>query len=249
MESINNEENIKANFFFDLLADWFKGEKTKNEIIDLTKNYINLSKYTEDYSFDYALELALTEYDESCRNAVSFYKSEDIELVTVKGMIHHLTELKSNNITICDFLAWASWCNTGCENTSGDFENLNIEYFCLIFILNYSNSLKSHKVIDNFIEIIKKSNDLSYGKFVVLIYLQIEKERKSFYYFFKLYLENKRSNGDFKNYIKSKYDHNLKCFAYDFDTFPYHQLLDDIHNNNGIVDEFIAHIEEDKKQD
>jgi len=242
---INNKKKKEVIFFFDLLTDWFKGEKTKNEIIDLTKDYIDLSKYARDYSFDYAFKLALTEYNESYRNAVSFYLSEGISLVTVKGLIHHLTELKFNNITIDDFISWASWCNIGCENTSGDFENLNIEYYCLIFILDYSDSLNSYEIIDKFIEIVKKSNDLSYGKFVVLIYLQIKKERKSFYYFFKLYLEDKRSKNDIISYIKSKYDYDLPYFNYDFKIFPYYDMLSEIKLNSGTVEDFISKIEDE----
>jgi len=238
-------EKKELSFFIDLLAAWFTGEKTKNEIIDLTTEYLNLAKYTVDYGFDYALELALREYDESYRNGISFYMVEGIKLVTIEGLLHHFEELKSHKITLDDFLDWASWCNIGCENTSGDFENLNIEYFCLIFILKYSDALDTPETIDMFTEIIKQSSRLSYGQFVVLLYLQIEKERRSFYYFFKSYLDDEKSMNDVKKYVHSKYNHILKYFNYDFETFPYFGLLSDIRENNGTVEEFIQVIEND----
>jgi len=241
LQTKNNKKEL--GFFLELLSDWFKGEKTKTEIVNLTKEYIELSKYLKDYDLDYALELALTDYDKSYANAVSFYLDEEIELATVNGLIHHLSELKSDNITIDDFIDWAGWCNIGCENTSGEFENLNIEYFCLIFILKHFVTLNSSETIDKFISIARKSNELSYGKFVVLLYLQVPNERKSFYYFFKQFLEDKRNKNDIKSYVKSKYNYILPDFKYDFKIFPYFDLLLEVKSNNGTVEDYISIIE------
>ena len=246
------EDTIKKEFeyFEQLIIKWFQGDKTSTEIINETKNIINISLYlNQGYSFDYAFRSALEEYDSTYPFNLDFYMSEGILLPTIKGLVHHLNELNSENISIDIFLDWASWCNIGCENTSGEFENLNIEYFCLIFILKYKDCLKSKDFINQVIAIVKNSNFLSYGEFIIKIYLLIDTEYKSFYYFFKSYLENKKTDSDLNQYLIKKYNYNLSSFKYDIEVFPYYDKLVEMKNKTCSVEEFIDMIKHNNNEE
>ena len=218
------------NYFEELIADWFKGNKTSVEIISETKNILNIEKYTKKYCFDYSYGLALDDYDETYGLYLQYFYDEEVVFATIKGLTHHLNEVKNGNISIKTFTEWSSWCIVGCENVSGEFENKSLEYFCLIFILKYEKYLESSDFINNAIEIIKDSNSLSYEEFVVQINLLIDSEYKSFYYFFKSYLDNKKTDIELNQYLIKKYN---------LEEFPYYKELIELKNKNSTIEEFI----------
>jgi hypothetical protein len=99
--------------------------------------------------------------------------------------------------------------------------------------------LLSEKFINNTIDIIKKSTLLSYGEFIIYIHLLIGSEYKSFYYFFKAYLKNKKTKEELNQYLIKKYDYNLPYFKYDIEVFPYYENLLMIKEKNHTVEDFM----------
>lgn len=237
--------NMDDKYFEDLIKDWFSGTKTSTEIILETKDILNIQEHiNEGYGFDYAYSLALGEYNKEYEHLVSFFLSEDtVTHLSIEGVTHNLQMLKCEMITTEQFLEWCSWSVIGGTNTTLDIENDCIEYLCCIFILKYKDLLASEEAIDTLIRLVQTSNSIPYEKFILYIYLLVEKERKSLYYFFKSYLESKKTDAELNDYLIKKFNFNIKAFNYDLNRFPYKDELTDLKKKNASVEELFLILE------
>ena len=148
--------------------------------------------------------------------------------------------LRDSSINRGQFLEWASWSNIGCENSSLGIENDCIEYLCTIFLLKYDNHLESTDFINSLIEIVSASNSTPYENFILQVFLLIDSERKSMYYFFTDYLNSKKNNEDLNSYLIKKFNYNLPMFKYDLNRFPYKKELEGLKQKGVSVEELIA---------
>lgn len=232
---------MKTEYFENLIKDWFSGIKTSTEIILETKDILQIQKHIDEgYGFDYAYSLALSEYDKKHEHLVSFFLSEDtVTHLSIEGLTHHFKILKRGDITTDQFLEWCSWSNIGGTNTSLNIENTCIEYLCCIFILKHKDLLASETSIDALIRLVQASNSIAYEKFIFYIYLLVDKERKSLYYFFKSYLKSKKTDAELNDYLIKKFNVNIKAFNYDLDRFPYKKELFELKKKKSRVEELL----------
>lgn len=225
--------------FEELIKAWFSGTKTATEIILETKNTLHIQKHIDKgYGFDYAYSLALGEYDEQYEHLVSFFLSDNtVTHLSIDGLTHNFQMLKRGVINTEQFLEWCSWSVIGGANTTLHIENDCIEYLCSIFILKNQNLLTSEEAIDSLIRLVQASNSIPYEKFIFYIYLLVEKERKSLYYFFKSYLESKKTDAELNDYLIKKFNLNIKKFNYNLNRFPYKKELADLKKNNATIED------------
>jgi hypothetical protein len=219
-------------FFHSLLLNWWQGTRTKNELVMEVGSIFKITKISEWSDFINDFEESLREFNEKYYFDWIDYKEYAKETApTVNGLIHSIKEFKLGNITKEDFINWACWHNGDCgETTSGVFENKNIEYFCLFFLPYHYENLDNN-FYSKAISIIEKSNNLSYGEFVIAVNMLIEKEKKSMYFFFKSFLEEKKSEEELNTYLEKKYNVNLPEFKFDLSVFPYKNELNLIKKN------------------
>lgn len=232
-------------YFHEIVLDWFKGNKTKNEIMFETKNILDVKRLiNEGYDFDCAFEMALKELNPEFSQRWEVYKENAKDTApTIQGLCHCIAELIEGNLSVEDFIDWAAWHNKDCgETTSGVFENSSIEYFCLIFIFKHKEQLENKLFLTEVKKLILKSNMRSYGAFIILLYLLVESEYKSFYYFFKSFIEDKKTDTDLIAYLLKKYNFNLPDFKYDLSVFPYYDELIRIQKSGGRVEDFIFYV-------
>ncbi|MGD1841033.1 MAG: hypothetical protein ACFB0B_09075 [Thermonemataceae bacterium] len=232
------------NFFHNLLISWWQGIKTKPEIIKALQPVLEITKISQWSDFINDFEESLRTYDEAYFFKWMAYKEYAKDTApTIRGLIHSIEAYQSESITTEDFIHWACWHNGDCgETTSGVFENSNIEYFCLFFLPHYYKKLDLD-FYSKAISIISKSNELSYGAFVIAINLLVEKEKKSLYFFLKSYLEGNKSDDDLNAYLKKKFNVNLPNFKFDLSTFPYKKDLKRTKEQGGNIDSLLKIME------
>ncbi len=210
-------------YFKKLLIAWYQGEKTGNEIKIETADVLDIEEFEESYDeFIYALEDSINEFDDDIGYEWETYKeSAENTAPTIIGLRHNLNELLVGNQTTEAFIDWATWHNLDSgESTNGKFENSSIEFFCLFFIPeNYSNL--NADFYRNAIPLIEKSNELSYGEFIISLYLLIDQEHKSLYFFLNDYINGSKNENDLENYLIKKYHRNVPEFNFNLSTFPY----------------------------
>lgn len=226
------------NFFHNLLISWWQGTKTKNELIEEVDSILKLNNISQEYEFINQFEESIRDYDESYYFEWLQYKEYAKDTApTLIGLIHSIEEYKSGNLTKQDFVEWACWHNGDCgETTSGRFENKSIEYFCLIFLPHHYQNL-DFNFYSKAILILMESNKLSYGEFVIAINLLLEREKKSMYFFFKDYLNGKKSDDELNIYLKKKFNSiNLSEFKFDLSVFPYKNELEENKKNGDGID-------------
>ncbi|MEO0527947.1 MAG: hypothetical protein AAFZ89_12015 [Bacteroidota bacterium] len=211
------------NYFKKLLLAWYQGDKTGNEIKEETKDFLDLEEYEKEFDvFIYALEESINDFDDDIGYEWEEYKeyAEDTA-PTVNGVCHNIGQMLAGNQTSEEFIDWATWHNLdGGETTSGKFENRSIEFFCLYFIPeNYKNL--NTDFYQKAIPLLEKSNKLTYSEFTIGLYLLVEKEKKSLYFFLNEYVKGTKNEEDLEKYLVKKFNRNLPDFIFNLSTFPY----------------------------
>ncbi len=229
------------NYFQALLKAWYQGHKTGNEIMEETSDFLDLDNYKDEFdSFVYAFEESIHEFDDDIGYEWEEYKeyAEDTA-PTIRGLCHNIDQVIAGNQAMEDFLDWATWHNLdGGETTSGRFENRSIEFFCLYFLPENHEKLDVH-FYQKAIQLIEKSEELTYGEFLIGLYLLVEKEQKSLYYFFKEYLKGTKTEEDLEKYLVKKFNRSLPDFTFDLSTFPYLDELNRYRNEGLAIDYFM----------
>ncbi len=200
-------------YFHNILIGYFQGTITEKEI----KSKKDLPFKIESQWCDFVanFENSLRNYDKGLYFEWEQYKeyAEDTA-PTVKGLLHSLNELIKQNISQDEFIEWACWHNVDCgETTSGRFENQSIEFFCEWFIPERYTVLDSN-FYQQVLSLIEKSNEITYEQFKISLYLLLEKERKSLYFFLKGYIDGNKSEDDLDKYLRKKFKFNLSYFPY-----------------------------------
>lgn len=231
------------NYFHNLLIGYFQGTITENEIRTAEDLPFEIQKISEWSVFLDDFETAFNNYDKALASQWFDYKEYAKDTApTVKGLVHSLSEFVNGRISQEQFIEWAAWHNMDCgETTSGQFENNAIEFFCLYFIPErYKNlDMDFYKKV---IPLIEKSNDITYGKFLLSLYLLIDAEKKSMYFFLKEYLNGNKNEKDLDNYLTKKFNRNLPNFNFDLSKFPYKKELDKYREEKLSIDDFMNEI-------
>ncbi|NML38059.1 hypothetical protein HHL17_12715 [Chitinophaga sp. G-6-1-13] len=215
-------------FFHDMIIRWFQGELTTRELITHLEEVLQPEPYEPGFTdpvslFETALETYQPDYFFEWQDYKQYAKDT---APTVKGLVHQLNELLAGRQPLNEFMEWATWHNMdGGETTGGVFENSNIEYFCLIFFPQHYQQLDT-TFYEKAGSIIARSNDITYGAFVIALHLLLEKEHKSLYYFLTAYIEGHKTDAELNQYLEKKFSHKLPAFRYNIHTFPY---LDALH--------------------
>lgn len=226
-------------YFKNIIISYFQGTKTEQEIRNIKDFPFKIEKLSQWSDFIGDFETSLRNYNEDYYFYWQEYKEYAKDTApTVKGLIHSLNELINKKISLEEFINWACWHNVDCgETTSGIFENRSIEFFCLFFIPEKYKELEL-SFYKNVIPLIEKSNKITYGKFIISLYMFLKKEERSLYYFLKSYLENSKDENDLEKYLKKKFDRNLNNFRFELSDFPYLEELNQCRNQKLNIDEF-----------
>lgn len=227
-------------YFHNILIGYFQGTISEREIKSITDLPFKIEKLSQWSGFLADFETSFKEYDEGLYFEWLEYKEYAKDTApTVKGLVHSLNEFVKDNLSKDEFIEWACWHNEDCgETTSGKFENKNIEFFCLYFIPENHKNLDIsfyHKTI----QLIEKSNKLTYGEFLIGLYLLLEKEQKSLYFFLKEYINGSKNEADLEKYLVKKFNRGLPNFTFDLSTFPYVEELNKYRNEQLDINDFM----------
>ncbi len=236
--------NKTYQYFHNILISYFQGTLTQNEIKNLDDLPFTINKLSQWSDFLSDFEESFRDYDEDLYFEWIEYKEYAKDTApTIKGLSHSLEEFIKHNILEDEFIEWACWHNGDCgETTSGIFENNSIEFFCLYFIPERYKSLE-FSFYEKVIPLIKRSIDISYGEFIIKLYLLVEKERKSLYFFLKEYINGSKSEEDLEKYFIKKFNRNLDRFKFDLSKFPYKEELNRYKKEGLSIDDFIKVME------
>lgn len=126
---------ITSTYFISLIKSWLQGTKTRPEIIFETADVLHLSSIGQT-DVTYLLTTVAREMNEDFYTEIVSHINYDADTVpTRKGLIHHLSALLAEKISLNEFREWASWYSIDDDQLSaGVFDDFTVEYFCLDFL-------------------------------------------------------------------------------------------------------------------
>jgi len=126
---------ITSTYFISLIKSWLQGTKTRPEIIFETADVLHLSSIGQT-DVTYLLTTVAREMNEDFYTEIVSHINYDADTVpTRKGLIHHLSALLEEKISLNEFREWASWYSIDDDQLSaGVFDDFTVEYFCLDFL-------------------------------------------------------------------------------------------------------------------
>jgi len=126
---------ITSTYFISLIKSWLQGTKTRPEIISETADVLHLSNI-DHTDVTYLLTTVAREMNEDYYTDIVTHINYDADTVpTRQGLIHHLSALLAEEITMGEFMEWARWYSLDVDQLSaGIFEDFAVEYFCLDFL-------------------------------------------------------------------------------------------------------------------
>ncbi|MCD8401286.1 hypothetical protein G1K66_12000 [Tenacibaculum finnmarkense] len=233
----------KYDYFHKILISYIQGTMTEMDIKSITDFPFEIKKLSEWSSFYGDLESTLMNKYNDIYVEWSLYVDDAKETTpTIKGLIHSINEYLKGKITQKQFIEWSCWNNAYGGTSNGRFENSCIETICLYFIPKNYENLKIN-FYQKMIPLIEKSNTLAYEEFIIALYLLIDKERKSFYFFIKQYIDGNKTENDLSQYLVKKFNVNLLNLASENFDFPYLSELRKYKDEKRDVNEFISLME------
>lgn len=212
----NEMPSVTSTYFITLIKDYLQGRKTSQEIMAVTAGVIPLDSEPDEATADITHQLsdAAREMNEHFYFDIVTHLSHAEDTVpTREGLLHHLEEYIAGHLSTQALLQWSTWHNMDAgETTAGMFDNIAVEYFCLDFLPRFYQQLgtdKYQRILDIF--------RLDIGdelKEKIAILLVLEKERQSFLFFLRDFVNQRKSSDDLDIYLMSKFGMDHKSFPY-----------------------------------
>jgi len=202
---------ITSTYFISLIKAYLQGHKTKPEILAETADLLPPSAR---HDVTQLLTAAAHQMNDAFyADIVDSIQHTSGTVPTRKGLIHHLTALLKDEITVQDLLDWATWYTFEEDQLSaGIVEDFAVEYFCFDFLpANYEelSAVEFHQALQLF-----RLNLQDPLKEKIAIALLIEKEQQHFLYFLRSYLQQPLHQDALDAYLMNK-------FGMDHQSFPY----------------------------
>ena len=219
---MNNETpSVTSIYFIDLIKTYLQGTKTRKEILSENNEVLQFDDYLlieEGTDVTHLLTEAARDINESFYLDIVNNINHSADTVPTRaGLIHHLEAFLRREITRQDLLDWATWYNIDEDQLSaGIFDDFTVEFFCLDFLPTYYSDL-SAKHFRSILQLLKQhvQNPL---KEKMAILLLLEKEKQSFLFFLRNYVQSQRLMDNLDMYL-------MKKFGMDHQSFPYMQEL------------------------
>lgn len=214
---------VTSIYFIALIKAYLQGSKTRQEIISETTDLLHLDSYViEDHVTRMDVTYLLTEAARNMNENFYFDIVTSIDHAqdtapTRMGLIHHLEAFIAGHISMQELLDWATWYTIDDDQlTAGIFEDLSVEYFCLDFLPAYHEQL-SLKKMQQVLQLFRLHVNNPLKEKIALILL-LEKEKHSFLFFLRNYLQQPQTKDALDLYL-------MKKFGMDHYSFPYMQDL------------------------
>jgi hypothetical protein len=219
---MNNETpSVTSIYFIELIKTYLKGTKTRKEILEENNEVLQFDDYLlieEGSDVTHLLTEAARDMNESFYLDIVNNINHSADIVPTRaGLIHHLEAFLQREITRQDLLDWATWYNIDEDQLSaGIFDDFTVEFFCLDFLPTHYSELSS-KHFRSILQLLKQhvQNPL---KEKMAILLLLEKEKQSFLFFLRNYIQSQRLIDNLDLYL-------MKKFGMDHQSFPYMQEL------------------------
>lgn len=208
---------ITSTYFISLIKSWLQGTKTRPEIISETADVLHLSNIDQ-ADVTYLLTTVAREMNEDFYTDIVTHINYDADTVpTREGLIHHLTALLAEEITMGEFMEWARWYSLDDDQLSaGIFEDFTVEYFCMDF-LPTNDDLFSPYMCRRVLEILQYTGSSPTQQKVALTLLP-DHELQDFKEFLVQSASQHPSINQIDRYL-------MKKFGMDHESFPYMQEL------------------------
>lgn len=217
----NETPSVTSIYFIGLIKTWLQGTKTRKEILEENNEVLQFDDYLlieEGSDVTHLLTEAARDMNESFYvDIVSNINHSADTVPTRAGLIHHLEAYLQRDISRQDLLDWATWYNIDEDQLSaGIFNDFTVEFFCLDFLPKYYLEL-STKHFRSILQLLKLAvqNPL---KEKIAILLLLEKEKQSFLFFLRNYVQGQPLTDAPDLYL-------MKKFGMDHLSFPYMQDL------------------------
>jgi hypothetical protein len=236
---MNNESpSITSIYFIDLIKAFLQGTKTRKEILEESAEVLQFDDYLlieEGTDITHLLIEAARDLNETFYlDIVNNINQSADTAPTRAGLIHHLGAFLQREISRQDLLDWATWYSIDEDQLSaGMFDDFTVEFFCFDFLPKYFSELTN----DHFRSILQllqlKVNDPLKEKIAILLLL--EKEKQSFLFFLRNYLQSQPSTDTLDLYL-------MKKFGMDHHSFPYMEELYAISGESEKLEELLDKI-------
>ena len=234
----NETPSVTSVYFIELIKAYLQGTKTRKEILKETTEVLQFDEYLlidEGSDVTHLLTEAARDMNENIYldivNNINY--SADI-VPTRAGLIHHLEAFLQREISRQDLLEWGTWYNIDKDQLSaGIFDDFTVEFFCLDFLPTYFTEL-STKHFRSILQLLKL-NMHSPLKEKIAILLILEKEKQSFLFFLRNYLQSQRLTDTLDLYL-------MKKFGMDHQSFPYMQDLQSISGEPGKLEALLEKV-------
>jgi hypothetical protein len=217
----NETPSLTSTYFIDLIKSYLQGTKTRKEILEETTEVLEFDSFLlmeDGIDVTYLLTEAARDMSETFYlDIVNNINPASDTVPTRAGVIRHLQAFLKNEISKQDLLEWATWYNIDDDQLSaGIFDDFTVEFFCLDFLPANMAELSTK----NFRQILQlfSLNVQNPLKEKVAIQLLLEKERQSFLFFLRNYIQTPHVIDTLDLYL-------MKKFGMDHQSFPYMQEL------------------------
>ncbi|WP_343671845.1 hypothetical protein [Chitinophaga sp.] len=204
---------ITSTYFISLIKSWLQGTKTRPEIISETADVLHLSNIA---STDVTYQLISTarEMNEDFYTDIVTHINYDADTVPTRaGLIHHLSALLREEITLEELFEWATWTTIGEDDLSaGIFDDFAVEYFCLDF-LRANDDVFSPHMCRRVLEILQYTGASPTQQKVALTLLP-DHELDDFKEFLSKYSQHPPSITLLDRYLMKKFGMNHESFPY-----------------------------------
>jgi hypothetical protein len=201
-----------------------QGTKTRKEILEETTEVLEFDSFLlmeDGIDVTYLLTEAARDMNETFYLDIVNNINHSMDTVPTRaGVIHHLQALIQGGISKQNLLEWATWYSIDEDQLSaGIFDDFTVEFFCLDFLPAYFAELSNK----NFRQVLQlfTMNVKNPLKEKIAILLLLEKERQSFLFFLRNYIQSSNSVDTLDLYL-------MKKFGMDHQSFPYMQELMEI---------------------
>ena len=220
----NETPSVTSIYFIELIKAYLQGTKTRKEILEETTEVLQFDDYLlieEGSDVTHLLTEAARDLNETFYLDIVNNINHSADTVPTRtGLIHHLEAFLEREISRQDLLDWATWYNIDEDQLSaGIFDDFTVEFFCLDFLpANFTELSTKH--FRQILQILKL-NIQQPLKEKTAILLLLDKEKQSFLFFLRNYLQSRPQIDTLNLYL-------MKKFGMDNQSFPYMQELQTI---------------------
>jgi hypothetical protein len=220
----NETPSVTSTYFIELIKAYLQGVKTKKEILEETIEVLEFDSFLlmeDGIDVTYLLTEAAREMSEYFYvDIVNNIDHSPENTPTRAGLIHQLEALVQGDISRKDLKEWATWYSIDEDQLSaGIFDDFVVEFFCLDFLPTHFEELRP-KHFRQLLELLSMNVQHPLKEKMAML-LILEKEKQSFLFFLRDYIQHQHVINTLDLYL-------MKKFGMDHESFPYMQELEAI---------------------